>query len=355
MATAALTPAHQLKPEMIARLPNTRALAWNGELLYASRGYTLLSGRAIDGRFVWQQFAAYRPPWWRGSTSQHDLTFRLFRDGFHALAITQPGNLVAAVPGAIATLTAGENEFRVTHKLTRGTRPLHITAIPDGRIFWGEYFDNREREEVHVYASSDLGMTWSVAFTFPAGAIRHVHNIVYDRRQDCLWIFTGDYGRECRVIRASLDFQSIEEVLCGNQQARAVAAVVTENGLYFASDTPLERNHIYFLDRSGRASKIADLPSSSIYACKNRDGMFFSTMVEPSAVNLSGSVKLFGSADGREWNELRAWRKDRWPMKLFQYGNAFLPDGENHTEYLAVSTVAVENGLQTEIWRTTAG
>jgi hypothetical protein len=30
-------------------------------------------------------------------------------------------------------------------------------------------------------------------------------------------------------------------------------------------------------------------------------------------------------------------------MKFFQYGNAFLPDGVNPTQYLAVSTVAVES------------
>jgi hypothetical protein len=30
-------------------------------------------------------------------------------------------------------------------------------------------------------------------------------------------------------------------------------------------------------------------------------------------------------------------------MSLFQYGNAFLPDGNNTTPYLAVTTVAVES------------
>jgi hypothetical protein len=30
-------------------------------------------------------------------------------------------------------------------------------------------------------------------------------------------------------------------------------------------------------------------------------------------------------------------------MGLFQYGNAFLPDGNNTTPYLAVPTIAVES------------
>ena len=40
---------------------------------------------------------------------------------------------------------------------------------------------------------------------------------------------------------------------------------------------------------------------------------------------------------------LLAWQKDLWPMGLFQYGNAFFPDGNNSTRYLAVTTVAVES------------
>jgi len=356
MATQAVsipTEWRNLRLEPVAVIPKMRALTWNGDILYASRSYTLLSARATADRFVWKEVANYRPEWWRNMSSRSAPGFRLFRDGFHALAITSRGNLIAAVPGAIATLRAVEKEFRVTHRVQRGTRPLHITAIPDGRVFWGEYFDNPDRDEVHIYASRDGGLTWSIAHTFPASSVRHVHNIVYDRRQQCLWIFTGDYGRECRILRASPDFTSVDEVLCGNQQARAVAAVVAEEGLYFSSDTPLEQNHIYFLDRDARLHRMAPIPSSSIYGCRNRTGTFFSTMVEPSHVNQSPAVAVFGSENGLSWTKLAEWQKDRWSPKFFQYGNAFLPDGNNATDLLAVSTIAVENAnLQTSIWRT---
>ena len=42
----------------------------------------------------------------------------------------------------------------------------------------------------------------------------------------------------------------------GNQQARAVAAVPTEEALYFSSDTPLESNCIYRLDRHGDLTQL---------------------------------------------------------------------------------------------------
>jgi hypothetical protein len=347
LATSSST-ALELKP--VATFANLRALAWDGDLLYASRGYELLSARAPE--FAWRKVAGYRPEWWRKLSCRNRLSFRLVRDGFHALAILPLGHIVAAVPGAIATLRAGESEFRISHRLARGTRPLHITATPDGRVLWGEYFDNPQRDEVYIYASLDQGITWQVAHVFTRGSIRHVHNILYDHWENCLWIFTGDYGAECRILRASLDLKTVDEVAGGNQQTRAVAAVVNEDGLYFASDTPLEQNHIYYLSRRGRIQTLGTLPSSSIYACKNRGGIFFSTMVEPSEANPSRRVGLYGSGDGAEWQSLAAWKKDRWPTKFFQYGNAFLPDGENSTDLLAPSTIAVEGAdLQTSIWK----
>ena len=327
----------------VARFPQLRALAWSGDILYASRGYQLLSTRIQNPShgLTWHPVANFNPGWQRLLSAKNSLTSRLFRDAFHALAVLESGALVAAVPRAIITRKPDDTEFRSTFAITRGTRPLHIVAVPGGAVFWGEYFDNPSREEVHIYASSDSGSTWSVAYTFPKGAIRHVHNIVHDPWENCLWVLTGDYGDECRILRASLDLSRIETVLQGNQQARAVAVVAAQDGLYFSTDTPLEANYIYRLDRAGALTRLAAISSSSIYGCRVADRIFFSTMVEPSEVNQDRHVRIYGSTTNA-WPSLLAWRKDPWPMRLFQYGNAFLPDGQNATQFLAVSTTAVE-------------
>jgi hypothetical protein len=336
----------------VARFPRLRALAWSGDHLYAARGYQLLRARIQDpsGNVTLQPVADFRPALRRRLSVMSALTMRLFRDGFHALAVLPSGGLVAAVPGAIVTLAPGESEFRQTHRVLRGTRPLHITAVPGGAIYWGEYFDNPARDEVHIYASTDSGAIWSVAYTFPKSAIRHVHNIVHDPWGDCLWILTGDYGDECRILRAACDFSQVESVLQGKQQARAVAAIPTPDGLYFSSDTPLESNYIYRLDRQGSLSQLAPINSSSIYGCRVGSRVFFSTMVEPSKVNRDRHVRLYASDRGnpgsQQWHPLLVWQKDRWPMGLFQYGNAFLPDGNNTTPFLALTTVAVESDDQ---------
>jgi hypothetical protein len=378
LATAA---ASSVSLRKIAAYRGIRVLAWDGDVLYGGRGYELVRWQAPSNKArraadrQWKPAARFDPAWWRNLTARSRLSSRLVRDGFHALAVVHgpvvPGpvvhghvvrgseerqnkdnaTLIAAVPGAIVTRESGRDEFHVTHRLRRGTRPLHITAVPSGTVYWGEYFDNRERAEVHIYASDDRGENWQVAHTFAAGAIRHVHNIVFDPWGDCLWILTGDAGAECKVLRTSCDLRSIEVVLSGNQQARAVAAIPTPNAVYLATDTPLEANHVLRLSRSGKVETIADLASSSIFGCRAGEAIFFSTMAEPSAVNSTSAVQIIGSADQENWQTLARWRKDAWPMRYFQYGNAFLPDGNNATNLLAGTTVAVEGeDLVTTIW-----
>lgn len=352
MAAHASYAIERLEPVLVGRFPRLRVLAWSGEWLYAGRGYAVVRGRMSDV-IEWERVGEFRPVAWRAITSSSRLASRFFRDGFHALAVLPSGHLMGAVPGNIVTLSPGELEFRVSHRVVRGTRPLHIAAAPNGDVFWGEYFDNPRREEVYVYVSNDLGAHREVAYTFPRGAIRHVHNVVYDEWGNCFWVLTGDQGRECRIVRASCDFRTVDVVLSGNQQARCAALVPTRNGVYFSTDTPLEKNHIYCLDRrSGEACAVAELSGSSIYGCLAGDAVFFSTVVEPSHVNSGCEVGVYGSRDGVNWQRLTQWKKDRWPLSLFQYGNAFLPDGRNTNGVLAVTTVAVERSdMEASIWR----
>ena len=336
----------------VGRFPGTRVLAWDGDTLYASRGYELLRCQPANTPVQWRSVGRFPPAWWRRITACSKLGFRLMRDGFHALAALPDGEFVAAVPDAIATMRVGETEFRVTHALQRGTRPLNIAVTPHGHIFWGEYFDNPGRDSVHVYGSEDRGASWEIVYSFSKNSIRHIHNIVYDRWEDCLWVLTGDVGEECRVLRVSLDWKNVEVAMSGNQQVRAAAAVPAHDGLYFASDTPSEQNHIYRLDRQGGVDRLAQVNSSVLCGCAVGDAVFFTTMIEPSRVNLDRTVVLYGSSRGSAWEGLQSWNKDRWSLRLFQYGNAFLPTGSNSTNILALTTIAVEGyDMEASLWR----
>ncbi|MFY9647044.1 MAG: hypothetical protein WAK29_17830, partial [Terriglobales bacterium] len=62
-------------------------------------------------------------------------------------------------------------------------------------------------------------------------------------------------------------------------------------------------------------------------------------------------VQIVSSIDGKRWEAVARWTKDKLSMRYFQYGNAFLPNGENSTRYLAATSIAVEhNDSATTIW-----
>ncbi|HEY3173983.1 MAG TPA: hypothetical protein VGK86_15550, partial [Thermoanaerobaculia bacterium] len=220
----------------------------------------------------------------------------------------------------------------------------------------GEYFDNAAREAVHVYGSNDAGRSWNVVHTFPAGAIRHVHGITYDSYRDCLWMCTGDYGAESRILRATTDWSVVEPVLNTGQQTRTVRPIPTAEGLYFATDTELEQNYIYRLSPAGVLERLHPTNGPSLWSCRIGTALFFSTDVEPSPLHRRPYACLYGSAEGGEWNELLAWPKDGWHMFLFQFGNIVLPSGRNATSILAATGSAVreEDGVM-RAWSVSAG
>src|SRR5207249_3293998 len=71
-ATAARIRA-ELRISRVATFPGLRALAWYGNVLYASRGYDLLSATMDGSPISWQTVASYSPTWWRNLTVRSHL------------------------------------------------------------------------------------------------------------------------------------------------------------------------------------------------------------------------------------------------------------------------------------------
>src|SRR5690242_16300404 len=68
-----------LKLTRCARVPGLRALAWDGDVLYASRGYHLLRATITDHSTLdWQPVASFRPGWKRRLSVTNRLSARLF-------------------------------------------------------------------------------------------------------------------------------------------------------------------------------------------------------------------------------------------------------------------------------------
>jgi hypothetical protein len=291
---------------------------------------------------TWELVGFYRPDWLRGLASRNRLSSRLLRTGFHAVFFLPSGRIVAILAKAIAVLEPGEKEFKTVWRVKRGTRPMGMAVTPEGWLFWGEYFANPDREEVYVYGSTDEGISWEVVYTFPKGAIRHVHNVLYDPWEDCLWVLTGDEEAEPKIMKADKEWKEIEVVRQGDQQSRAVNMIFKGDEIYYATDTPHEQNRIYRMERAtGRMEGVAEVTGPSMWSCKAGGCMFFSTASEPGEKYYPAAC-LWGSRDGDTWQKLLEWPKDPLHPEYFQFGNIVLPRGEVSESFIATTGIAVK-------------
>jgi len=339
---------------LITQVPNFRVLLWEGDYLYGSRGYTLfrINGKEIGQDNLTIEKVAYcKPDSIRRIASENNLLRRLLRAGFHAIRMLD-SKIIGIVAKNIVVMESNEKEFISTFKIKRGTRPLGMAVTPDGKIYWGEYFKNRKRKEVYIYGSEDGGCTWDVVYAFPKKTIRHVHNVLYDPYENCLWILTGDEGREPKIMKASLDWKYVDVILEGSQQARSATMIFKKDSIFFATDTPHEQNYIYRLDRkTERIEKIFPLPGPSMWSGVTSKYMFFSTASEPGR-SYCDSACVFGSKNGSNWEKLKCWIKDKFHPKYFQFGNIIFPHGITNESFLATTGVAVkELDYNTLIWK----
>ncbi|MCG3189241.1 MAG: hypothetical protein LKCHEGNO_01532 [Burkholderiaceae bacterium] len=220
-----------------------------------------------------------------------------------------------------------------------GKRPLALCATPLA-LYYGEYRDNRERGPIHLMFSKD-GIGWQSIREF--SGIRHIHGVYHDSFTDALWLTTGDDDAESAIWCSHDGFRTIERVLGGSQQTRAIGLIFTERHVYFGSDSPLEVNHLYRIDRkNGKTERLMAVEGSVFHVGRAGPWLLFSSAVEPSRINRSHEATIYGSVDGTEWRVLSRHRKDMWHMGYFQYGQLVLPGGDNRTGRLWYSTLAVD-------------
>jgi hypothetical protein len=248
--------------------------------------------------------------------------------------------------GAFYKYETTSGNIEQSFSILRGSRPLFVCQSQDGTLFWGEYFKNPERDEVNIYTSEDCAKTWHVKYKFKRNSIRHVHGIFYDPYDNMLWVTTGDENRENAIWVTNNSFRTLETVTGGNQQSRAIQLIFTQDYVYYGTDTPYEINRICRIDkRTGKMETLADVDGSVYWGCKINGAMFFSTAVEPSRTNRSKYASIWGSGDGMNWKQIKAYRKDIWPMPFCQIGQLYFPQGENKTDYLFFTPIATEHNL----------
>lgn len=243
------------------------------------------------------------------------------------------------------------------------SHPLNFLSMLEfgkEEIYWGDYGDNCLSEEINIYKyTKEKGAV--IVFTFAPGIIKHVHNIIYDKWRDRFFVLTGDFGEKVGIYTADRDFKKVEPFLIGREDFRAVQGVVFENCIAWVTDAVLHENHLFYYDfNSKELKKKQDINGSVIYGCSINDGLLFSTTVEPFPSSSSRILSLLDNrlgpgikskhvhllymSDKLEVTKICEYKKDVWPMRLFQYGQIMFPYYEEKKQKsIIVNPVAVKN------------
>ena len=273
-----------------------------------------------------------------------NLSQRMFRSAVHHIN-KHDDKLIVIGFGKIWTIDI------ITRKLLRepvpleGSRPINLCKTPLG-LFYGEYHGNSEREPIRLFYTSD-GLNWSVFSSFDN--VRHIHAVFYDPFTKTMWVTTGDEDDESAIWNNSTNSpKTFSPVIQGTQQARAIQLLFFDDSVVYGSDTPLESNSIYKIDRETLScTNIAKVNGSVFHSTQTCNGFYFSTAVEPSDVNNTNLATIYASNNGIKWDAIISHEKDKWHKKIFQYGQLLFPAGKNETEQLIYSTFAVSSDHKT--------
>ncbi len=273
------------------------------------------------------------------------LAARLLRHEVRALIPLSDGGFVAATREGVFFSSRGEQRMspsRIDGENLKVFPPMCLTVGPNDAVLWGEYWANRERRAVRLFASQDRGRTFQVVHTFPPGEVKHVHNLYFDPRMGHYWVLAGDHGEEPGIGRFSGDWKSFDWLVKGRQTFRAVCVFDLGDHLLYGTDSEKEPNAVIRIEKSsGRFERVQELDGSCIYACRFGGYYALSTSVEPSEVNRGDQAGLWISDDTNHWTRVYHARKDRWNATYFQFGSIVLPRGESDRKSLLFSGQAL--------------
>lgn len=269
------------------------------------------------------------------------ITKRLFRkEPKYAKEIFE-GGIILVWNRHIYLVDLNKNNIQIISNSREGfSDPLNVCIphkISKYIAIWGDYGSNLEHKEVCIYGL-DNSYNVEIIYTFAAGTIRHIHNII-PKNKEGYYIFTGDTEELAGIYETTEKFDEVVPLAIGKQKFRAVVGFETSNGLLYATDAVNEKNYIYLLQQK-EIKEIAAINGSCIYGIRHGDKFIFSTVVEPDE-QCEGLMSYFSYKRGKGIlsnsvdlvlvdKELKAktilsYKKDILPMKLFQYGSIQFP------------------------------
>lgn len=302
-------------------LPYKILLVKDGGYIY-SKGYRLFEYDEAVGKST---LIGTIPDRKYGFLAEFSLTRRFFRAEITGLYQLADGSLIAIAKKGLFKKSAGSSCFKKCFSVPRGSKPLNLCVLPNGHIFFGEYFMNMEKQSVHVYCSVDNGDSWNVVYTFEEGNINHIHGLFYDKYTDRMWCLTGDRENECIIGYTEDEFKTFVEVFRSGQEYRACNLFFYPDFIVYATDSQYMKNSIKKVDRKTlEITKLIDIQGTAIKGGQMNTEAYISTTIEPSEVNKDRFAHVWFTRDGLQWNDVYSGEKDLWPA-ILQFGTFEFP------------------------------
>ena len=261
-----------------------------------------------------------------GVFSRFWLIRRFLRAELTGLFLLKNGERLAVAKKGLYIQKQGSKFYKKVFSMLRGSKPLNICIYPSGNLYFGEYFQNMEKQAVNIYGSEDNGQSWHIVFTFSEGNINHIHGLFLDPYTSRIWVATGDRENECIIGYTEDEFKTFTEVFRGGQEYRTCQLFFYKDFIVFGTDTQYEQNVIKKFDRQTlEITELQKVQGSVIKGGQVGDVAFISTTVEPSEVNTDKWAHLWVTKDGLHWEEKYKAKKDWLPATLFQFGTFEFP------------------------------
>lgn len=327
---------------------------WNlNDRIWASRGHDIIM--SSDSGETWMKVATIPSGRINKVLSRVDLCRRLLRLGVKTYVQVSDRDFIVFLGGEIFRWRQENNLFNRIGRVRQGSGPLQNGCCVDdkGNVYYGEYWRNPGREDTAVLTWQKETADWVPFYSFPKGAIRHIHAVQFDSITRKVWVATGDQDHESQIgyFDEECGLQRLTVIASGQQMARAVSLLFTNDYVYWGSDgnggVGDGANYIY---RWSRASKnvesVAKVKGPVYYSNKSQNGrLFVATVVEGDTSESDRSAHLWMSDDGSKWEEIGQWKKDGWPY-IFGHGILSFPGGQP-TERLYVTSHAMKHAFGT--------
>ncbi|WP_185234560.1 hypothetical protein [Teredinibacter franksiae] len=209
---------------------------------------------------------------------------------------------------------------------------------PDDTLYFGEYTKGPHPKKMRIFRGSNDGLSWGVAYQFPAGQIYHVHSIEWDQYRQRFWVSTGDADSESHIFYTADNFRTLELLGGGSQDWRAVSLLVQESRLVWGSDDGRNNSFVFEWDftqkRLNGLAKIGN-PASYIGALADGTLLVSTTYIPLTEYGKTGDAEpeaaLWASRNGQKWQKVYTLPAaadlsgDKRPQFRLPGGDASLP------------------------------